>query len=135
MVSRDTILIHSGRAIEARIPRHRWQYHRMRTDTDYSVPGEGRDPIVSALHDLGRFVAAGNTVTAVPRGMLELEWPAFPRLALREALLNAFGHRDYQAPGAVVGGGGVRLSCRGGPPWSTDGGPRRACQWTPDRRG
>jgi len=95
------LLVGSREALARYVPRHRWQYHRMRTDTDYSVPAEGREPIVTALHEIGRYVDAGNTVTSVPRGLLEIEWPAFPRLALREALLNAFGHRDYLVPGAV----------------------------------
>lgn len=83
-------------------PNHEWKYSRMRTDTDYEFqPIGGRDCILSALDKIMLLLGQSNPVTTVPSGLFHPEFPQYPTIALREALLNAFAHRDYSIPGMV----------------------------------
>lgn len=83
-------------------PNHEWKYSRMRTDTDYETqPVGGRDCILVALDKIMLLLGQNNPVTTVQSGLFHPEFPQYPTIALREALLNAFAHRDYNIPGMV----------------------------------
>ena len=83
-------------------PDHEWKYSRMRTDTDYETPPvSGRDCILVALEKIMLLLGQQNPVTTVPSGLFHAEFPQYPTIALREALMNAFAHRDYSIPGMV----------------------------------
>ena len=83
-------------------PNHEWKYSRMRTDTDYETqPFGGRDCILVALDKIMLLLGQNNPVTIVQSGLFHPEFPQYPTIALREALLNAFAHRDYSIPGMV----------------------------------
>jgi ATP-dependent DNA helicase RecG len=83
-------------------PNHEWKYSRMRTDTDYETqPVGGRDCILVALDKIMLLLGQSNPVMTVPSGLFHPEFPQYPTIALREALLNAFAHRDYSIPGMV----------------------------------
>ena len=83
-------------------PNHEWKYSRMRTDTDYETqPVGGRDCILVALNKIMLLLGQNNPVTIVQSGLFHPEFPQYPTIALREALLNAFAHRDYSIPGMV----------------------------------
>lgn len=88
--------------IAVHAPNHEWKYSRMRTDTDFETPPvSGRDCILSALEKLMLLLGQQNPVTTVPSGLFHAEFPQYPVISLREALLNAFAHRDYSIPGMV----------------------------------
>lgn len=83
-------------------PNHEWKYSRMRSDTDYeSPPVGGRECILVALDKIMLLLGQQNPVTTVPSGLFHAEFPQYPIIALREALLNAFAHRDYSIHGMV----------------------------------
>jgi len=84
------------------VPNHEWKYSRMRTDTDYeSPPVGGRDCILVALDKMMLLLGQQNPITTIPSGLFHAEFPQYPTIALREALMNAFAHRDYNIPGMV----------------------------------
>ena len=83
-------------------PNHEWKYSRMRSDTEYdSAPIGGRESIFVALDKLTLLVGQKNPVTIVPSGLFHPEFPQYPTIAWREAIMNAFAHRDYSIPGMV----------------------------------
>jgi ATP-dependent DNA helicase RecG len=97
-------LLVAGReeAIAEHAPNHEWKYSRMRSDTEYeAAPVGGRDCILLALDKILLLLGQQNPVTTVPSGLFHAEFPQYPVIALREALLNAFAHRDYAIPGMV----------------------------------
>jgi ATP-dependent DNA helicase RecG len=97
-------LVTAGReeVIAVYAPYHEWKYSRMRSDTEYdSPPVSGRECILTALDKVMLLLGQQNPVTTVRSGLFHAEFPQYPIIALREALLNAFAHRDYNIPGMV----------------------------------
>lgn len=97
-------LIVAGRedALLAHVPHHAWSHLRMRSDTEYSDPLHGRAALPDAVARIEQRVQADNPVTTVEAGPFHFEYRTYPEIALREALLNAFAHRDYRLGGPVV---------------------------------
>jgi ATP-dependent DNA helicase RecG len=96
------LLVGRPEVIAEHAPSHEWKYARMRTDTDYDVPPiGGTDPLVVALDKILLAIGQNNPITTVASGLFHAEFPQYPVIALREALLNAFAHRDYREPGMV----------------------------------
>ncbi len=60
-----------------------------------------RDCILVARDKIMLLMGQQNPMTTVPSGLLHAEFPQYPTIVLREALLNAFAHRDYTIPGMV----------------------------------
>lgn len=58
--------------------------------------------IFKQLEDSYAYLALCNRTTAVFRGLERVELPDYPEEALREALLNAFVHRDYSYSGSII---------------------------------
>jgi len=84
------------------VPNHEWKYSKIRTDRDYETPPVGgRYCILVALDKIMLLLGQQNPVTIIPSGLFHAEFPQYPTIALREALLNAFAHRDYSIPGMV----------------------------------
>jgi len=97
-------LLVAGReeTLEEHLPFHEWKYSRMRSDTEYDVvPASGRECILIALEKIMLLLNQQNPITTVASGLYHAEFPQYPIIALREALLNAFAHRDYAIPGMV----------------------------------
>ena len=97
-------LLIAGRedALLAHVPHHAWTHFRMRSDTDYSDPLHGRAALPDAIARLEERVFTDNPITTVEVGPFHFEYRTYPEIALREALLNAFAHRDYQLGGPVL---------------------------------
>jgi ATP-dependent DNA helicase RecG len=74
----------------------------MSSDTEYTVRDEGSEAIPLALRELERYIDADNPVSTLQIGFLHPEFKKFPRIAIREGIMNAFVHRDYRIPGAVM---------------------------------
>lgn len=96
------VLVGKPEAIQEHLPHARWQFRRMKSDTDYDQADEGFDCLPIALKRLSQYVAANNPVMTIPDLLVHPEFPRYPSLALRELLVNALVHRDLQAPGSVT---------------------------------
>ena len=97
-------LLIAGReeALAAHLPQHVWTHFRMRSDTEYDDPLHGRSALPVAIARLEERVATDNPVTTVVVGAFHLEYRTYPEIALREALVNAFTHRDYRLGAPVL---------------------------------
>lgn len=96
------LLVGSNDAIANYLPNHLWSFRRMLSTTDYSIKDDGQQAIPVALYEMERYMAADNPTTTIQVGFLHPEFSMYPKIALREALLNGFVHRDYRVPGAVM---------------------------------
>jgi ATP-dependent DNA helicase RecG len=89
-------------AIREHLPHARWQFRRMKSDTDYDQAEDGTDCLPIALKRLRELVGANNPFVTIPGVLVHPEFPRYPALALRELIINALAHRDYEVPGAVT---------------------------------
>jgi ATP-dependent DNA helicase RecG len=96
------LLIGKPEAIRRHVPHAQWRFFRMKSDTEYDQADNGYDCLPVALRRLRELINANNPITTVPGDLLQPEFPRYPNLAMRELLVNAFAHRDYQIPGTVV---------------------------------
>lgn len=96
------LLVGKPDAISRVIPEHRWSYRKMISDTDYSHRDDGTHAIPVALHELERYISVDNPMVTIESGLVHPEFSTYPRVALREALLNAFGHRDFRMVGTIM---------------------------------
>ena len=66
-------------------------------------------PLLSAIEKMIDFVAARNPEQEIEQGLFRLSVPEFNPRAVREAIVNAFAHRDYTQLGRVL----VRIDADG----------------------
>ncbi|MHA6261440.1 ATP-binding protein [Sporosarcina sp. CAU 1771] len=96
------LIFGKGPAIQRLIPQYRWAYRKMLSDTEYVVRDDGYQPIPIALYELERYLATDNPLITVESGLFHHEFSTYPKIAIREALMNAFTHRDYRISGTVM---------------------------------
>lgn len=96
------LLVGKPEVINRIIPEYRWSFRKMISDTDYSLRDDGTQAIPIALYELERYISVDNTVVTIEAGLVHPEFSTYPIIALRESLLNAFGHRDYRLPGTIM---------------------------------
>ncbi|WP_412518794.1 RNA-binding domain-containing protein [Staphylococcus simulans] len=96
------LLTGKPQAIEKYVPEYKWSYRRMLSDTEYSIREDSTSAIPVALQEFERFINTDNPIVTVETGMIHAEFKTYPTIALREALLNAFGHRDYRLIGHIM---------------------------------
>jgi len=96
------LIVGNSEALANYIPNHRWDFRRMTSTTDYSIKDGQNTAIPVGLNEIERCMAANNPTTTIEIGFLHPEFSTYPKIALREALLNAFVHRDYRVPGSVM---------------------------------
>lgn len=92
----------SPEAIHAHIPHYEWSFRRMKSDTDLISTEDGHNGILIAVSRLIELINVNNPIQTVKDGLFHYEYPVFPIEALREALLNAFSHRDLTKPGPII---------------------------------
>ncbi|MBS0382006.1 MAG: putative DNA binding domain-containing protein [Proteobacteria bacterium] len=96
------LLAGTPEAIARHVPGYGWTHLRMQTATDYSDRADGADAIPIALARLTDRIMADNPIVTVQRGLYHFEFRAYPEVALREALLNALCHADYQRGAPIL---------------------------------
>lgn len=74
----------------------------MRSDTAYGNRADGSDAIPVALARITERIMVANPLDTVPHGLFHFEYRTYPEIAFREALLNAFCHRDFQLAGPIT---------------------------------
>lgn len=90
------LLAGSSAAMRRHVPRCLWTYVRMTSDTDYSERADGNDAIPLAVSGMIARIMSHNPIETVSEDIYDFEHPTYPRVALREAILNAFCHSDYR---------------------------------------
>lgn len=96
------LLVGRSELIQQHVPYSGWQFFRMLSDTEYDITESGEDCLTIGLKRIRTLVEHNNPVTIVPGWLVHPEVPRYPRTALRELLVNAFVHRDYQVPGTLM---------------------------------
>lgn len=89
-------------AIRAAVPQFSWTYLRMRSEDDYSDRIDGQDALALTLPRLEDRIQAENPIQTVQQGLFHFEVRTYPEVALREILMNAFGHADYRVPSPIL---------------------------------
>ena len=85
--------------------------------TDVKVNTEYRAPLLATIEAINKAIEPWNPITEIALGLFNDPVPAFDRRAIREALVNAFGHRDYSVLGRVrvlIDDAGLTISNPGG---------------------
>ena len=96
------LLAGSENALRTHVPKYAWMHLRMSSDTDYSARLDGRAAVPLAMARLSDRMSASNPIETIRHGLHHFEYPTFPEIALREALLNAFCHADYRIASPIL---------------------------------
>ena len=79
------------------LPGHEAIFLHMTSETEYDRRADYGKPLISLLEDLTKQVEPYNRIFTMKLGLFHFEIPDFPPEVYREALLNAFMHRDYKS--------------------------------------
>jgi ATP-dependent DNA helicase RecG len=67
----------------------------MKSDTEYDKRVDSSQALLAVLEQFQQAVEPHNRIFTLKQGLFHFEIPDFPEEVYREALLNAFVHRDY----------------------------------------
>jgi len=96
------LLIGNETSIKTHLPHYHWIHLTMRNDTEYTNKVEGQDPLIIVLAKIIDRIMAENPVTTINYGMFHFEYRRYPEIVLREALMNALSHADYQINSPIM---------------------------------
>jgi ATP-dependent DNA helicase RecG len=102
LLTAGLLLVGHSDAIRALLPHAQWSFFRMKGDTDYEQAERGSDCMTVSLRRLRELVATDNPIVTIKGDLVHAEFPRYPQIALRELLVNALAHRDFEVPGGVV---------------------------------
>lgn len=110
------LLIGKVEAIKQYIPTHAAVFQSLegtevRTNDDFVLP------LLQTIERLNQNLEARNPEQEIEMGLFRLSVPEFDKRAIREALVNAFSHRDYSKMGRVrvlISDEGLTISNPGG---------------------
>ena len=102
-LTRGAILL-AGRAeaLREHVPSYAWTHLRMRSGTEYADRADGHDALPVAMGRILDRILADNPIQTVQQGLFHFEYRTYPEIALREILLNAFGHADYRLASPIL---------------------------------
>ncbi len=95
------LLIGKEELLRTTVPGHGVIYLHMKNDMEYDRRIESHRPLLALLEDLTAAIEPHNRLFTLKFGLFHFEIPDFPPEVYREALLNAFTHRDYSLPTPV----------------------------------
>jgi ATP-dependent DNA helicase RecG len=95
------LLVGREDAIRRHVPGHEAIYLHMKSDVEYDRRFDSHRPLLALLEQFSQTVEPHNRIFTLKLGLFHFEIPDFPEEVYREALLNAFTHRDYARPGPV----------------------------------
>ncbi len=102
-VTRAAILLAgTEEALREHVPGHLWTFLQMRSDTDYDIREDRVSALPLSVQRIEELLVPFNPITTVQQGMFHFEYRTWPEIAVREALLNAFCHRDLRLAGPVM---------------------------------
>lgn len=88
--------------IREHLPGYLWTHERMGSDTHYTDRADGSEAFPIALARVVDRIMADNPLTTIQQGMFHFEYRTYSETALREALMNAFCHRDLRLSGPIL---------------------------------
>jgi len=95
------LLLGKEELLHSTVPGHGVIYLHMKDDMEYDRRIESRRPLLALLEDLTATIEPHNRICTLKFGLFHFEIPDFPPEVYREAILNAFTHRDYSLPTPV----------------------------------
>ncbi len=95
------LLVGKPDALRQQLPGHEAIYLHMKSDTEYDKRADSNRPLLAILEQFTQALEPYNRIYTLKLGLFHFEIPDFPEEVLREALLNAFVHRDYGVSGPV----------------------------------
>lgn len=95
------LVVGKEEAIRKALPGHEAVYLHMKNDTEYDRRVDSARPLLGVLEQFAAAIEPYSRITTLKFGLFHFEIPDFPEEVCREALLNAFAHRDYRV-GAPV---------------------------------
>lgn len=102
MTRAGLLLVGSERSIREHLPTHQCTFLRMSSDVGYTDRMDTAESLPIALPSALDRIMAANPIHTIVNGLFHHEYRTYPEVALREALMNAFSHRDFRIPGLVL---------------------------------
>ena len=87
-------------ALKCHIPTHTSSFQVL-SGTDVKVNDDMCLPLLSTIDKINTYMDAWNPEQEIELGLFRISVPDFNKRAFREALVNAFSHRDYSKMGRV----------------------------------
>lgn len=87
-------------ALKCHIPTHTSSFQVL-SRTDVKVNDDMCLPLLSTIDKINTYMDAWNPEQEIEMGLFRISIPDFNKRAFREALVNAFSHRDYSKMGRV----------------------------------
>lgn len=110
------LLVGREESLKSLVPTHEASFQVMQ-GTDIRVNQTSRKPLLYVIDKIVELIDPWNPITEIQIGPINQPTPDFDRRAIREAVVNAFGHRDYSMLGAVrvlMDDGGLQIASPGG---------------------
>ena len=103
-------------ALKCHIPTHTSSFQVL-SGTDVKVNEDMCLPLLSPIDKINPYMDAWNPEQEIEMGLFRISIPDFNKRAFREALVNAFSHRDYSKMGRVriaINDDGITIANPGG---------------------
>ena len=103
-------------ALKCHIPTHTSSFQVL-SGTDVKVNEDMCLPLLSTIDKINTYMDAWNPEQEIELGLFRISVPDFNKRAFREALVNAFSHRDYSKMGRVriaINDDGITIANPGG---------------------
>ena len=103
-------------ALKCHIPTHTSSFQVL-SGTDVKVNEDMCLPLLSTIDKINPYMDAWNPEQEIEMGLFRISIPDFNKRAFREALVNAFSHRDYSKMGRVriaINDDGITIANPGG---------------------
>lgn len=94
------LLIGKKNAIRQHIPTHSASFQVL-NGTDVKINDDLFLPLLSTIERINDYMNAWNSEQEIEMGLFRVSVPDFNKRAFREAIINAFSHRDYTKMGRV----------------------------------
>ena len=96
------LLAGNENALRKHVPGAGWTWLLQQSETAYENREDGVSALPIAVARLEDLIRPLNPLDTFEQGFFHFEYRRWPELAVREALMNAFCHRDYRQAGPVV---------------------------------